>query len=130
MDMWVSHAMRRRSCVVCTRQIVPGDRVMVGQYKRTYPWGTRTRRSMSHLECWYTQAHIWLDDHPYTPTVKAGPGRPARYTPEQAASRKALLMNISRWNKRQQEYVGQGMWAMALRYSDKISEARSTMDSM
>ena len=130
MDMWVSHAMRRRPCIVCTKQIDPGDKVMVGQSKRTYPWGTRTKRSMSHLECWYNQAHIWLDDHPYTPTVKAGPGRSIRYTSEQAVERKALRVSISRWSKKRQEYVGQGMWAMALRYSDRVSEARGVLTSM
>jgi hypothetical protein len=130
MDMWVSHAMRKRSCVVCTKQIEPGDRVMVGQFKRKYPWGTRTRRSTSHLECWYTNAHVWLDDHPYTPTVKAGPGRPVSYTPEQAANRKALRVNISRWKTKQQEYIGQGLWAMAGRYEDKVTSAREVLSSM
>ena len=130
MDMWVSHAMRRRPCVVCTIQIEPGDRVMVGQFKRTYPWGTRTQRSMSHLSCWTFQAHIWLDEHPYTPTVKAGPGRPTQYTPEQACARKSLYMNINRWSKKQQEYMGEGLWAMAGRYGDQVTEARDKLNSM
>lgn len=130
MDMWVSHAMRRRSCVVCTKQIEPGDRVMVGQYKRTFPWGTRTKRSTSHLECWYSQANLWLDDHPYAPTVRAGPGRPTSYTPEQATERKSLQVCIGRWKTRQQEYIDKGMWAMASRYGDKVAGAREVLSSM
>jgi len=122
--------MRRRPCIVCTKQIEPGDRVMIGQSKRTYPWGTRTNRSMSHLECWYTNAHVWLDEHPYTPTVKAGPGRATHYTPEQAVVRKALRVNIVRWSKKQQEYIGQGMWAMAGRYGDQVYEARERLNGM
>jgi hypothetical protein len=130
MDMWVTHSMRRRPCVVCTKDISPGDRVMVGQFKRTFPWGTRTKRSMSHLECWYSQANVWLDDHPYVPTVKAGPGRPVTYTNEQAAERKSLRVNISRWQTKQEEYIGQGMWEMASRYGDRVSTARESLSSM
>lgn len=130
MDMWVSHAMRRRDCVLCTVRIQPGDEVMVSQWKRTYSYGTRTRRQMSHFGCWYVHAQIWLDEHPYVPVIKAGPGRPQKYTGEQIAKRRNLQNNIKRWGLKQKEYVGTGMWAMAGKYGDKVAGARGELNGM
>ncbi len=130
MDMWVGHAMRRRTCIVCTVQIQPGDRVMIGQWKRTGGYGTRTTRTMSHLQCWVTKAEVWLDDHPYEPVIKAGPGRPQKYTSEQIRVRRNLLSSMKRWHTRQTEFIGDGMWATADRYKDKISVARDELNSM
>ena len=130
MDMWVSHAMRKRSCVLCTQPITPGDEVMVGQWKRRFPWGMRTKRTMSHLQCWYDKARTWLQDHPYEPVIKAGPGRPKRYTPEQISARRNLQNNIKRWTLKQQEYIGIGLWATADRYKDKVAGARDELVKM
>ena len=130
MDMWVSHAMRKRNCILCTHQIMPGDEVMVSQWKKKFPWGMRTNRQMSHFECYISRARTWLEDHPYTPTIKAGPGRPVKYTPAQVTQRKSLQTNILRWGKKQEGYVGDGMWEVAKGYGDRISKARDKLKAM
>jgi len=130
MDMWVSHAPRRGSCVLCTKEIVPGDEILIGQYKWKTVAGTRTKRTRSHFECWIIKAQTYLMDNPYTPTVKAGPGRPTRYTPEQAVNRKRLNTSITRWDTKQQDYINEGMWAMANKYRGMIEEARGKLVNM
>ena len=130
MDVWAGYATRRFPCIVCTTKLEPGDRVIICQSKRTYPWGTRTRRQTSHFNCWVTQANLYLDDKPYVAVVPVGPGRKRKYTPEQAKRRVYLQITISRWRKQQQKYIGTGMWAMGGRYSDKISKIREELDSM
>lgn len=130
MDIWVKHAPRKTPCINCTKDILPGDRVVIGRWKHTYSYGTRTRQVASHLSCWVTQTEIYLDEHPYEPRRVAGPGRPARYTPEQARERGVIRVQMLRWTKKQQEYVGQAMWAMAGRYKDKVEEGRRRLDDM
>lgn len=130
MDIWASHATRKRNCLNCTKQIVPGDRVIVGQWKRTYGWGTRTKRVMSHFTCWVVQAEVYLDDHPYEAPSTAGPGRPHKYNADQRRRRMSLGANIKRWHQKQQTYTGEAMWAMADSYKVKISEARAELVNM
>lgn len=130
MDVWASHAKRRRNCKDCTKPINPGDRVMVGQWKRTFPWGTRTKRVMSHFACWVGQAEAYLDDHPYEPSITPGPGRPQQYTATERTRRMALGTNIRRWTEKQQHYTGDGMWAVANTYKDKIVKARVELNEM
>lgn len=130
MDMWVSHAQRRGSCILCTHLIEPGNEVMVGQRKWTHSGGTRTKRTYSHYSCWKTNADTYLLDNPYTPTVKAGPGRPTKYTAEQAKERMRLSISIARWSSKQKEYVGDGMWAMANKYGGMIKEYRYRLVNM
>ena len=103
---------------------------MIGQWKRPASFGTKTTRHVSHLECWYNNANNWLDDHPYTPVIQAGPGRPVKYTQDQIVTRRNLQNNIKRWTVKQQDYVGQGMWATAGMYGDRVSVARSQLNSM
>ena len=103
---------------------------MVGQWKRTGSYGTRTHRTMSHFECWKVQAEQWFDDNPYKPVIQAGPGRPARYTDEQIITRRNLQGNIKRWTVRQQQYLGEGMWAMAGKYGDRVSMANRELERM
>lgn len=133
MDIWAGYAMRRRECVLCTVRIEPGDRVFWSQTKRTFPWGTRTNRRTSHFDCYVSKASVWFDDHPYIPTtdsINTRPGRPVKYTSEQSQERRQLRANILRWNKKQQEYTGDGMWGMAGRYGEKVHKARAVLDSM
>lgn len=130
MDIWVTHAPRKRTCINCQKQVSPGDRVVIGRWKRTYPWGTRTRQVASHLICWVRKSEEYLDDHPYEPRRVAGPGRPRKYTPEQSRKRGSIRVQILRWARRQQEYTSMGMWAMAGRYKDKIEQARGVLDGM
>ncbi len=130
MDLWVAHAMRRRACVECTHGIEPGDRVAIGQWKRTYPWGTRTRRVVAHWKCWLVKQEIWFDEHPYTPVIQAGPGRPVKYTPEQRKRRASLRVMINQNKKKQVEYIGDDMWATAERYTDKIRVYRDELNDM
>ena len=130
MDIWVTHAPRRRVCINCQKDILPGDRVVVGQWKRTYVYGTRTRKVMGHFACWVSRAEEYLDTHPYEPRRVAGPGRPRTYTPEQGRKRGSLRVQILRWARKQQEYTGMGLWAVAGRYKDKIEHARRVMNDM
>lgn len=104
--------------------------MVYGRWKRTYSWGTRTKQVISHWKCWVIGQEVYLDSHPYEPRRVAGPGRPRRYTDIQRKQRIALKVNIGRWSKEQQYYTGQGMWAVAARYGDKIAQARTTLDSM
>jgi len=129
-DIWVKHATRQRDCVLCTVRIMPGDEVLIGQFKRTYPWGTRTKQTASHFECWISKARTYLADNPYNPKFTAGPGRPVVYSQDDIRLRKNLQVNITRWGKKQREFVGQGMWAMADRYGAKIAKARMNLDTM
>ena len=134
MDMWISWAMRRRSCVTCTKPIMPGDKVMVGQWKRTGIYagvkGTRTNRTASHWECYKSKAEVWWDDNPYTPVIQAGPGRPIKYTPEQKKRRASLHAMIDQNRKKQIAYIGDDMWATADRYADKIRVYRDELNGM
>ena len=130
MDMWVKHAMRKQKCVVCPVEIQPGDDVMVGQTKKTYPHGVRTRRTMSHLDCWIRDARYYLHTHPYEPTILPGPGRPKQYDDQQKRERKSLLMNISRWGKKRQEMIELGMWINAAGYARQVSSARDKLNKM
>lgn len=132
MDLWVGHAYRRRSCINCTKGIELGDRVAIGQWKRTYPWGTRTRRVMSHWECWLTLQEVYFDDHPYDTSKNyvPGPGRKAKYNKEQKKQRLLMHAQVWRWKKKQQAYIGQGLWETADRYRDQIREVRVQLDNM
>ena len=130
MDMWISWAMRRRACITCTKPIEPGDPVMVGQWKRTGPYGTRTTKTMSHFQCWVTRAEVWFDDNPYAPVIQAGPGRPNKFTPEQKRRRASLHVMINQNRKKQQEYIGDGMWTVAERYADKVRGYREELEGM
>ncbi len=130
MDMWVGHAARRRNCINCTQGINPGDPVIYGQWKRTYPWGTRTRRVVSHWKCWVVNQETYLDDHPYEPRRVPGPGAPRKFTDIQRKRRMILHTDVCRWTRKQQHYTGQGMWAMAGRYGDKVAQARDELESM
>lgn len=130
MDLWTGYAMRERDCVECTRRIYPGDKVAIGQWKRTYPWGTRTRRVMSHWPCWVMKQEVRFDEYPYTPRRVAGPGKPRIYSDAQRRERANLRVNIVRWGKRQQEYINDGLWAVADGYKDKIMAARNRLANM
>lgn len=130
MDMWISWAMRKRACIVCTIPLEPGDQVMVGQWKRTGPYGTRTRRTMSHFQCWVSNARVWFDEHPYTPVIQAGPGRKTVYTQEQRKRRSSLRVMINQDKKKQQEYIGDGLWVMAEKYADRIRVRREELEGM
>ena len=115
---------------------MPGDRVMNGQWKRTYPWGTRTRRVISHWQCWLDIEEVYFDEHPYIPTGVAGdafypgPGRPPQYSNEQTRIRHNLQVSIKRWTKMREDYVGKSMWAVADGYGDKVHEARDPLTTM
>jgi len=136
MDMWVSYAKRRRSCILCTQSIVPGDRVMVGQWKRTGAYGTRTTRTMSHFDCWISKARTWLDDNPYEPPTglnsenAPNAGRPRKYTIEQGKQRLTMQVQMRRMVKRQQYYNGQGLWLVAESYGAKAKVIREQLSSM
>ena len=134
MDLWVNHAKRRRACTNCTHEILPGNQVMIMQWKKTGMYqgkiGTRTRLLMSHLSCWISKAYTYLEDHPYEPPNTPGPGRPIKYTPDQLRRRRNLQMQIRRWRGQQEDYNGQGMWAMADKYKDKVREARERLGCM
>ena len=130
MDIWTTHAARRGLCINCQKEILPGDRVVIGRWKRKYPWGVRTRQRVSHFNCWVREAEEYLDDHPYEPRRVAGPGRPIQYTQEQRRERRNLQVQISRWTRKQQEYIGGGLWAVAGRYKDKIEQARGVLEGM
>ena len=128
--MWISWAMRRQACVVCTKPIEPGDPVMVGQWKRTGPYGTRTNRTMSHFQCWVTKAQVWFDDNPYAPVIKPGTGRKTVFNVEQKKRRNSLRAMINQNRKKQQEYIGDGMWIMAEKYADKVRGYREELEGM
>jgi len=130
LDIWTGHSQRTRECINCSRMIYPGDQVAIGQWKRTYPWGTRTRRVMSHWKCWISLQETYMADHPYEPRRVAGPGRPRKFTDVQRKRRLALNVSISRWNKEHQYYIGLGMWSVASRYSDKVQQARDELNGM
>ncbi len=130
MDMWVSRAQRRVGCVVCTKIIEPGNPVMVSQYKRTFKRGTRTVRRSSHYSCWEIHARIWFDEHPYIPTVKAGPGRNPLYTEQQAKDRQRIRVKMARWLTKQESYTRDGMWAMADKYKGLIAGGRAELNVM
>jgi hypothetical protein len=130
MDVWVGRAYRKRDCINCTHQIELGDPVTIMQWKRTYPWGTRTKRVVSHWSCWVTKQEVYIDDHPYEPRQAAGPGRPVKYTGKQMTRRRGLLQNIKRWRTKQIDFIGDGLWATADRYKYKISVARDELNGM
>lgn len=136
MDLWVGHAKRKRTCINCTKPINPGDEVINGQWKRTYPWGTRTRRVISHWSCWFMLQRIYFDEHPYIPSGvggssnNAGPGRPPKYTKEERLERTRLQVNIYRWVKQREGYIGKNMWAVADGYGDRIKVARDRLNVM
>ena len=140
MDIWSGYAKRKRSCAECTVGIVPGDRVFIGQYKRTGMYAgekaTRTTRIMTHFDCFVSKHTTYLDDNPYEPPTglnengEHSPGRPRKYTIEQGKRRQSLQMRMRRLVERQQYYNGQGMWAMADGYKEKVRVIREQLIEM
>ncbi len=130
MDIWATHSKRVRTCINCTHQIHPGDRVIMGQTKRTFHFGTRTRRMISHFKCWVSNAETYLDDNPYEPRRVAGPGRPKTFTTEQRKHRLVLQVQMRRWTLKQEEYINMGMWTVAEGYKEKVAGARLKLNEM
>ncbi len=134
MDLWATHAKRKRVCINCTQVIMPGDRVMIGQWKRsgTYQgkWATRTTQVMSHFACWVSRAEVYLDDNPYVPPNNPGPGRPTKYTEDQLRLRRNTQMQIKRLTGKQQYYNGQGLWAVAGGLGDRVRVLRESLVCM